>query len=42
MEACDNFVLVLPCGHSVHTKAGWLAGKGMKVYSKETRVRTDV
>ena len=28
MEACDTCVLVLPCGRSVHTEAGWFAGKG--------------
>ena len=28
MEACDTCVLVLPCGRSAHTEAGWLAGKG--------------
>jgi len=28
MEACDVCVLVLPCGRSAHTEAGWFAGKG--------------
>lgn len=28
MEACDACVLVLPCGRSAHTEAGWFAGKG--------------
>ena len=28
MEACDTCVLVLPCGRSAHTEAGWFAGKG--------------
>ena len=28
MEACDTCVLVLPCGKSAHTEAGWFAGKG--------------
>lgn len=31
MEACDTCVLVLPCGRSAHTEAGWFAGKGRKV-----------
>ena len=26
MEACDTCVLVLPCGRSAHTEAGWFAG----------------
>ena len=28
METCDTCVLVLPCGRSAHTEAGWFAGKG--------------
>ena len=28
MEACDTCVLVLPCGRSAHTEAGWFAGRG--------------
>ena len=28
MEACDVCVMVLPCGRSAHTVAGWFAGKG--------------
>ena len=28
MEACDVCVMVLPCGRSAHTEAGWFAGKG--------------
>ena len=28
LEACDTCVLVLPCGRSAHTEAGWFAGKG--------------
>ena len=28
MEACDTCILVLPCGRSAHTEAGWFAGKG--------------
>lgn len=31
MESCDACVLVLPCGRSAHTEAGWFAGKGKKV-----------
>lgn len=31
MESCDICVLVLPCGRSAHTEAGWFAGKGKKV-----------
>ena len=31
MEACDVCVLVLPCGRSAHTEAGWFAGKGKRV-----------
>jgi hypothetical protein len=31
MEACDTCVLVLPCGRSAHTEAGWFAGRGKKV-----------
>ena len=31
MEACDTCVLVLPCGRSAHTEAGWFAGCGKKV-----------
>lgn len=27
----DTCVLVLPCGRSAHTEAGWMAGKGKKV-----------
>ncbi len=32
MLACDACVLVLPCGRSAHTEAGWFAGKGLPVY----------
>lgn len=28
MENCDTCVLVLPCGRSAHTEAGWFAGRG--------------
>ena len=31
LEWADTCVLVLPCGRSAHTEAGWLAGKGCKV-----------
>lgn len=30
MQACDACVLVLPCGRSAHTEAGWFAGQGKK------------
>lgn len=30
MGSCDACVLVLPCGRSAHTEAGWFAGKGRK------------
>ena len=28
MQSCDVCVLVLPCGRSAHTEAGWFVGKG--------------
>ncbi len=31
MRACDVCVLVMPCGRSAHTEAGWFAGQGCKV-----------
>lgn len=31
LESCDTCVLVLPCGRSAHTEAGWCAGRGKKV-----------
>ena len=31
MEAFDTCVLVLPCGRSAHTEAGWFAGRGRTV-----------
>ena len=34
LEAINSFdacVLVLPCGRSAHTEAGWFAGKGKKI-----------
>ncbi len=33
MSACDACVLVLPCGRSAHTEAGWFAGQGKKVFA---------
>ena len=33
MESCDVCVLVLPCGRSAHTEAGWFAGQGREVYA---------
>ena len=32
MLACDVCVLVLPCGRSAHTEAGWYSGAGRPVY----------
>lgn len=31
MKSCDVCVLVLPCGRSAHTEAGWFGGAGKKV-----------
>ena len=31
MEWADTCVLVLPCGRSAHTEAGWFAGAGKRV-----------
>lgn len=31
MNSCGTCVIVLPCGRSAHTEAGWFAGKGRKV-----------
>ena len=31
MKSCDAGVLVLPCGRSAHTEAGWFAGRGKTV-----------
>lgn len=31
MKSCDTCVLVLPCGRSAHTEAGWFAGVGKTV-----------
>lgn len=32
MKDADCCVLVLPCGKSAHTEAGWMKGAGKKVY----------
>ena len=32
MKACDACVLILPCGRSAHSEAGWFAGQGKPVY----------
>lgn len=31
LEWADACALVLPCGRSAHTEAGWMAGKGKRV-----------
>ena len=31
LEWADTCILVLPCGRSAHTEAGWMAGAGKKV-----------
>ncbi len=31
LEETDTCVLVLPCGRSAHTEAGWMAGAGKRV-----------
>lgn len=33
MKWADACVLVLPCGRSAHTEAGWFKGAGKKVYA---------
>ena len=33
MNSCDTCVIVLPCGRSAHTEAGWFAGRGKKVFA---------
>lgn len=33
LEWADTCVLVLPCGRSAHTEAGWMAGAGKTVYA---------
>lgn len=30
MQACDTFVLVLPCGRSAHLELGWAIGQGKR------------
>jgi hypothetical protein len=32
MEDADVGVLVLPCGASAHSEAGWMAGRGKRVH----------
>jgi hypothetical protein len=32
MQSCEACVLLLPCGRSAHTEAGWFAGQGKPVY----------
>ena len=32
LEWADTCVLVLPCGRSAHTEAGWFAGKSSRVF----------
>ena len=32
MQDCDACVLVLPCGRSAHSEAGWFAGQGRRVW----------
>lgn len=31
MQQADTCILVLPCGRSAHTEAGWMAGTGKRV-----------
>ena len=31
LKAADTCILVLPCGRSAHTEAGWMAGSGKRV-----------
>ena len=33
MKSCDACILLLPCGRSAHTEAGWFAGQGKPVYA---------
>ena len=39
LKSCNACVLVLPCGRSAHTEAGWMAGASKKVlvYIPETQ-----
>jgi hypothetical protein len=32
LEWADTCVLVLPCGRSAHTEAGWCKGRGMRTF----------
>ena len=32
LDWADTCVLVLPCGRSAHTEAGWMSGKGKRVF----------
>ncbi len=32
MQWCDCGVLLLPCGRSAHTEAGWIRGRGKPVF----------
>ncbi len=32
MRSCEGCVLILPCGRSAHTEAGWFAGNGKPVF----------
>jgi hypothetical protein len=32
LDWADTCILVLPCGRSAHTEAGWLAGRGKRVF----------
>lgn len=32
MQECDVCVLLLPCGRSAHTEAGWFSGSGKKTF----------
>ena len=32
LEWADTCVLILPCGRSAHTEAGWFAGRGKKTF----------
>ena len=31
LQQADTCVLILPCGRSAHTEAGWMAGAGKRV-----------
>ena len=37
LQQADTCVLVLPCGRSAHTEAGWMAGAGKRVMSISRR-----